>query len=368
MNCDIHLTDKLSLYKREVDKLGIRTVAPCINASQATFSVTDGAVVYGLGALKNVGVEAMRGIVAARGERPFASLFDLARRVDLKRVGKRPLEMLARAGAFDGLDPNRARVFDGLDALVAWSAAVHEARDSAQVSLFGEAGADLPEPRLPSRDDWLPVERLANEHLAIGFYLSGHPLDDYMGALRRMKVQTLAEVTAAAERGPLIAKMAGSVSDRKERKSARGTRFAFVGLSDPTGLYEVTVFSDTLDAARSHLEPGCNVILTVEATMEGEALKLLARAVQPIEAVAAEAAASGLRIHLGQAEAAPSVAALFARVTKDGTRGRGPVVICVQDPRSGEEIDLALPQPLPVSPQIRGALRAVPGVLLVEEL
>jgi DNA polymerase-3 subunit alpha len=369
MNCDIHLTDKLAAYAEEVRRgLGITIVAPCINASLATFGVRDGCVVYGLGALKNVGVEAMRGIVAARGDRPFVSLFDLARRVDLKRVGKRPLEMLARAGAFDVLDPNRARVFDGLDALVAWSAAVHEARASAQVSLFGEAGADLPEPRLPARDDWLPAERLAQEHMAIGFYLSGHPLDDYMGALRRMKVMTLAEVTAAAERGPVLAKMAGSVSDRKERKSARGTRFAFVGLSDPTGVFEVTVFSDTLDAARAFLEPGQNVVLTVEATLEGETLKLLARSVQPVDAVAAGAGPAGLRIHLDRAAAAVSVAALFARLEAEAGRARAPVMLCVPDPEGGREIDVALPHPLPVTPQIRGALRAVPGVVLVEEL
>ncbi|EKD59693.1 MAG: hypothetical protein ACD_54C01187G0001, partial [uncultured bacterium] len=151
MNCDIHLTDKLAIYKREVGKLGIKTVAPCVNASLATFTVRDGAVVYALGALKGVGVEAMELIVAARrgeaGEKPFATLFDFARRVDLKRVGKRPLEMLARAGAFDVLDANRARVFEALDALVAYSAAIFEAKSSNQVSLFGEAGADIPEPR-----------------------------------------------------------------------------------------------------------------------------------------------------------------------------------------------------------------------------
>ncbi|MCB2132648.1 MAG: DNA polymerase III subunit alpha, partial [Rhodobacteraceae bacterium] len=220
--CDIHLTDKLAVYKREVDRMGIDTVSPCVNRSFATFGVKDGKVVYALGALKNVGVEAMRMIVAARGDRPFASLFDFARRVDLKRLGKRPLEMLARAGAFDVLDANRRRVFDSLDALSAWSAAVHEASSSSQVSLFGDAGDDLPEPRLAPVDDWLPVERLAEEHLAVGFYLSGHPLDDYMPALKRKNVMTLAEVTAAAERAPLIAKMAGTVSNRQERKSARG--------------------------------------------------------------------------------------------------------------------------------------------------
>jgi DNA polymerase-3 subunit alpha len=364
MNCDLHLTDKLAVYKREVDKLGITTVAPSVNDSLAKFTVRDGRVVYALGALKGVGVEAMALIVEARGDKVFATLFDFARRVDMKRVGKRPLEMLARAGAFDVLDPNRARVFEALDALVAYSAAVHEAKVSTQVSLFGDSGGDLPEPRLPFRDDWLPVERLTQEHQAIGFYLSGHPLDDYMSALKRKDVKTLAEVTVMAERGPLVAKMAGSVSAKQERKSAKGNRFAFVSLSDPTGLYEVTVFSDTLEAARDLLEPGKNVVLTVEANLEGDTLKLLARAAQPIDQVAADAGAQAIRVHLNRVEAIPSLAALLAKV--EG-RTKAQITLCVPDDQ-GREIDLTLPDPYPLTPQIRGAIKAMRGVVLVEEV
>jgi len=366
MNCDIHLTDKLAIYKRELDKLDIPVVPPCVNRSLATFSVDQGRVVYALGALKNVGVEAMRMIVEARGAKPFASLFDVARRVDLKRVGKRPLEMLARAGAFDVLDGNRARVFEGLDALVAYSAAVHDAAASDQVSLFGEGGSDIPEPRLRNRDDWLPVERLGHEHQAIGFYLSGHPLDDYMAPLKRKNVMTLAELTAACEqRGVVTGKLAGSVSSRQERKSAKGNRFAFVQLSDPTGLYEVTVFSDTLEQCRDHLEPGKNVVLTVEANLEGETLKLLARAASPIDSVAAEAGGSNLRIHLDRAEAVASVAALFGRI--EAGRQRGQITFTVADDQ-GREIDLTLPDPYPVTPQIKGAIKAMQGVVMVEEV
>ena len=368
MNCDLHLTDKLAVYKREVDKLGLKTIAPCVNASLATFTVRDGALVYGLGALKNVGVDAMQLIVNARqkdgGDKPFATLFDFARRVDLKRIGKRPLEMLARAGAFDQLDPNRARVFEALDPLVAYSAAIHEAQASSQVSLFGSAGADIPEPRLPFRDDWLPTERLSQEHQAIGFYLSGHPLDDYMSALRKKGVETLAQVTQKAERGPCIAKLAGSVSSRQERKSAKGNRFAFIQLSDPTGLYEVTCFSDVLEASRDYLDAGENVVLTVKAELEGETLKLLAQGITPIDTVAAQAGAPDLRIHLSRPEAAISLASLLARV--EG-RSRGTITLCITDPQ-GREIDIALPDTYPITPQVKGAIKAVQGVLAVEEL
>ncbi|MCB6179856.1 DNA polymerase III subunit alpha [Rhodobacter sp. Har01] len=365
MNCDLHLTDKLATYKRELDKLGIETVPPCVNRSLATFTTAPGQVIYALGALKNVGVEAMHLITQGRGEKPFATLFDFARRCDLKRIGKRPLEMLARAGAFDQLDPNRARVFDSLDALVAYSAAVHDARASTQVSLFGESGTDIPEPRLPWRDDWLPVERLSNEHQAIGFYLSGHPLDDYMSALRRKDVKTLTEVTAMAHsRGPCVARIAGSVAARQERKSAKGNRFAFVSLSDPTGLYEVTVFSDVLEAARDHLEPGKKVVLTVRADPDGDGVKLLANVVDPIDTVAEQAGARDIRIHLNRPEAVTSLAALLAKV--EG-RTRAQITLCVPDDQ-GREIDLTLPQTYPVTPQIRGAIKAMQGVVLVEEI
>ena len=368
MNCDIHLTDKLAVYKREVDKLGLKTVPPSVNDSLATFTVRDGAIVYGLGALKNVGVEAMRLITEARQvegrDKPFATLFDFARRVDLKRIGKRPLEMLARAGCFDQLDPNRARVFEALDSLGAYSAAIHEAAASAQNSLFGSAGADIPEPRLPFRDDWLPVERLAQEHQAIGFYLSGHPLDDYMSALRKKGVETLAQVTVKAANGACIAKLAGSVSSRQERKSARGNRFAFVQLSDPTGLYEVTCFSEVLEASRDHLDAGSNVVLTVKAELEGDSLKLLAQGVTPIDAATATAGAQDLRIHLAKPEAVSSLASLLAKV--EG-RTRAAITLCVTD-AEGREIDIDLPGQYPVTPQIRGAIKAMHGVLAVEEV
>ena len=105
MNCDIHLTDKLGPYKQEVDRLGIAVVPPCVNRSDATFTVAEGRIVYALGALKNVGVDAMRLIVEARrAGGAFDGLFDFAARVDLRRVGKRALEMLARAGALDALE------------------------------------------------------------------------------------------------------------------------------------------------------------------------------------------------------------------------------------------------------------------------
>ncbi|MEL6549451.1 MAG: DNA polymerase III subunit alpha [Pseudomonadota bacterium] len=371
MNCDIHLTDKLSLYFNEVKKtLALPYTPPCVNRSQATFDVRDGALVYALGALKNVGVDAMRLVVEGRGEKPFATLFDFARRVDLKRVGKRPLEMLARAGAFDELDPNRRRVFQSLDALIAYSAAIHDQKSSNQVSLFGEAGDDLPEPRLAPVEDWLPAERLAEEFAAVGFYFSGHPLDDYMGPLKRTGVHTLDDLTESAGRtGAMVGKLAGTVTGRQERKSARGNRFAFVQLSDPTGSYEVTMFSDTLETAREHLEPGSKVVVQVEATMEADQLKLLGRAVTPIDSAVAQVGASGLKVFVEEESAVPSVASVIAGLPETVLRGaKGPLRFCLMDPGLPGEVELDLGDGFPVSPQVKSALKSLPGVLMVEEL
>ncbi|OCX66641.1 DNA polymerase III subunit alpha [Thioclava sp. SK-1] len=371
MNCDIHLTEKLAIYAHEVKKgLGVKIVAPCVNRSMAGFDVVDQELIYALGALKNVGMEVMEMIVTARADRPFVDLFDFARRVDMKRIGKRPLEMLARAGAFDALNPNRKRVFQSLDRLVAWSAAVIEAKTSAQVSLFGEAGDDLPPPRLADTDDWLPGERLAEEHKAIGFYLSGHPLDDYLPALRRKKVLTLDDIMEKARAGsPFVTKIAGKIDAVREKMSAKGNRFAFVLFSEPSGPYEATMFSDTLEAARPCLEADSLVVVTVKVEPEGDSVRMLAQAVQPMDQVVADAGSAGLLIHIDTADAIPSVASLLQRLEDEGNiRSRGPISFLVFDAEKNCRYQLSTEREFPVNPQIKGALRSLDGVSAVTEI
>ncbi|MGB0854284.1 MAG: DNA polymerase III subunit alpha [Pikeienuella sp.] len=364
MNCDMHLTDKLAVYKREVDRLKIETIAPDVNRSFDRFAVEDGKILYALGALKNVGAEAMKMIVAARDEGgKFKDLFDFAKRVDLKRVGKRSLEMLARAGAFDGLEPNRRRAIESIDTLVGFSAASVEAAASSQTSLFGDAGEGLENPRLPAPDNWLPTELLAEEHAAIGFYLSGHPLDDYAGPLKRKRVLTFAELVANGRTGVPV-RIAGSVMSKQERKSARGNRFAFVQLSDPTGMYEVTVFSDALAKHRDELEPGRNVVLNVDPEIDGEQVKMLVRSVQAIDNAVKDAAPAGLKIFVNEPRALESIK---TRLSEAGQGRGGPVNIVITLPETSQEVELSLPGQFPITPQIKGAIKAAQGVVHLEE-
>ena len=261
--------------------------------------------------------------------------------------------------------------------MVNYSAAIHEQKSSNQVSLFGEAGEDLPEPRLHPVQDWLPAERLSEEFKAVGFYLSGHPLDDYMAPLKRKTANdrgvpflTLDELTAkVTDGGAMNARLAGIVAGRQERKSARGNRFAFAQMSDPTGAYEVTLFSDTLEAAREHLETGSKVIVTVEATMEADQLKLLGRSVGPADAVVADAGGGGLKVFVDAPEAIAAVADVLEGAAASAKRAaRGPVEFCLMDPGLPGEVEVALGQDFVVNPQIKGAIKSLTGVLEVEDI
>ncbi|MEO0994061.1 MAG: DNA polymerase III subunit alpha [Pseudomonadota bacterium] len=368
MNLDIHLTDKLQGFVDECRRMEIPVAAPCVNRSRATFTVEEGRILYALGALKGVGVEAMRLITEARqAGGAFSELADFASRVDLKAIGKRALEMLARAGAFDALEANRARVFAALDRLVAYSAAAMEDRGSSQGGLFGAAEA-LPPPRLPEVEDWTPNERLAEEQGAVGFYLSGHPLDDYEGALRRKSVLTHAEYLAGRARTGGRGKIAGTLGAVQNRKSARGTRFAYLQFSDRTGVYEVMAFSDVLAAHEEMLVVGASLVLTVESDLDEEQPRLMLREVRMVDEVVADAAPAGLRLFVEEASALPSIARrLETGATLGRRQARGPIELVLPMPESGSEAVVLLPGQHPVSPEMRGALKAAPGVAHVEE-
>ncbi|ATG47824.1 DNA polymerase III subunit alpha [Celeribacter ethanolicus] len=376
MNCDIHLTDKLSIFCEEVRRgLDIEIIPPCVNRSLATFDVVDQKLVYALGALKNVGVEAMQLIVKAREEtgKPFVTLFDFARRVDLKKVGKRPLEMLARAGAFDLLDSNRRRVFDSLDALVQYSAAIHEQKASNQVSLFGDAGEDLPEPRLSPVGDWVASERLMEEQKAIGFYLSGHPLDDYAAALKRKKIGTLAEVQARAEaEGGVIMKVGVLVSGFRPMKSGKGTRYFRMNISDPTGqLAGIAMFPKKGEYEPSYeiFEKHDKLVMSLEGRFNDGQFDPMIRSVAPMETVVADAGGAGLKIYCEDTRAIVMVGELLNRVTQEAKQpAKGAISFCLMPPDSQNEVEIDVPQPFVITPEVKGAIKSFDGVVMVEDM
>jgi DNA polymerase-3 subunit alpha len=378
MTLELNNTDKLSEFRAEALRLGVKMEPPSINRSGVVFDVANETIYYALAALKGVGPAAVDMIVQARGDRPFTSLADFASRVPPKALNKRVIESLAAAGAFDSIEPNRARVFVGADAILAACQSQHEAETSGQHSLFGSA-TDAPALILPAIEPWLPQEKLQKEYDAIGFFLSGHPLDDYATALKRLRVQSWAEFTLAVRSGATAGKVAATVVARMERRTKTGNKMGILGLSDPTGHFEAVLFSEGLAQYRDVLEPGAAVLLQLGAELQGEDVRARILHAEPLDAAAAKTQ-MGLRIFLRDSKPLESIAKRLEQ--PGGARPQAkawdaPVAKASFEKADGEvtlvmlldletEAEIRLPGRFRVSPQIAGAIKAVPGVVDVQ--
>jgi DNA polymerase-3 subunit alpha len=364
MSLDISNTDKLAVFYQDAKRLGVAILPPDLNRSSADFEVEDGHVLYALGAVRNVGQQAMAHVVAVRESGgPFVDLFDFLERVDPRQVNKRALESLARAGAFDSVHPNRGQIVAAADTLIAYAQSMAADRANAQESLFGEA-SDAARPRLPRTEPWTPAQRLDEELAAVGFYLSGHPLEDMIGLLRRHRATLYLDALAQCAAGAEAFRMAGVVRRRQERSSSQagGGKFAFVTLSDPTGEYEVLFPPEALRAYRDLLEPGRAILLKVRAKASDGDVRFFGDDAKPLERVI-EQAAAGLRIHLS-----PAVAELDVIKSRLEASPAGGEVMFVAAFPGGREVEMKLPGRYRLDPAIRGALKIAPGVAALEDL
>jgi DNA polymerase-3 subunit alpha len=360
MTLDMNNSEKLSSFRQELQRSGIELLPPDINRSETAFSVEDGAVRYALAAIRNVGSAAVQGIVDERRQNgPFKSLSDFASRIDSKSINKRMMENLVRAGAFDGLEPNRARLLGGLDTVMAFANRAASERDSGQASLFGGGSDTVETLRLPESGDWSPMERLNEEFSAIGFYLSAHPLDMYGPTLERLKVVPYADLMdrIRSSAGSTRFNLAGVVSGRQERTSARGNRFAFIQMSDATGVYEMTAFSEVLAGARELLDSGRPLMVTVDAQLEGEGARLTAQLFQYLDE-AAKNVSVGLVIYLDDPEPVGNVQSLLERVG----RGSGEVTV-ISRLGMEREVSIRLPTRYKLNMEAANAVKSLPGVV-----
>jgi DNA polymerase-3 subunit alpha len=360
MTLDAGNTDKLAEFRAEAQRLGIKVMPPSVNRSGVAFEVDGGTIHYSLAALKGVGTQAVEAIVAARGDSPFADLSDFATRINPRAVNKRVLESLAAAGAFDALESNRARVFAAVDAMLGEAQRAHETKESGALEFsFGDSST-RGALRLPKVEPWLPAERLQKEFDAIGFFLSGHPLDDYMPALKRMRVQSWVEFTRAVKSGVSAGRVAATVVSRTERRTRTGSKMGIIGLSDPSGHYEAVLFSEGLQQYRDLLEPGSAVLLMLSAELQGEEVRARIQMAEPLDKAAAKLQ-KALRVFLRSEAPIESVA---KRLDGQGD-GEVSVVLLLGQ---GTEVEVKLPGRFKVSPQVAGAIKAIPGVVEVQAL
>ncbi|HYC99541.1 DNA polymerase III subunit alpha [Brevundimonas sp.] len=370
MSLDLSNTDKLAVFYQDCRRFEVPVKAPDVNRSSADFDVAYddgvGAVLYALGAIRNVGLEAMKHLVEVRetGGR-FTDIFDFLERVDPKYVNKRALENLARAGAFDSFHTNRRQLVEQADTLMAYCQSVAAERASSQVSLFGGDQVGAGRPRLRPAEPWVGPEKLDQELAAVGFYLSGHPLEDMAPALKRKRVTFVAEATALAESGHEAFLMAGVVRRRQERASARtGEKFAFVTFSDPTGEFECLFPPEQLRKCREVLEVGASIMVRVRAKSADGEVRFFGDDASKLDTLIDDGA-MGLRIHVSAKAADPG--ALKARLERARAEGKGGEVSLVASLDGRREVELKLPGRYRLDGALRGALKSAPGVVLLED-
>jgi DNA polymerase-3 subunit alpha len=303
----------------------------------------------------------MEAVTAARGKIRFADVTDFAARVDPRQISRMQIENLVRAGAFDELEKNRARLFAGAETIMRRAQADQEEKDSGQIGLFGGITSKPESLRLPNIPDWPPLERLAFEAEAVGFHLTAHPLDTYATALKRLGVTQSIHVESRAAAGVGRAKIAGTVVATKERITRTGSRMAWIRISDAAGSVEVTCFSEVLNRSRELLASGSNVLVTAELKTEGEAVRVTALDITPLDQAAAAAGAS-IRVWLRESAAVPHIREVLGR--ESGGRGRVTLVPRIE---GEQDVEIALPGGYNVTPRLAQALKSLPGVDQVEE-
>jgi DNA polymerase III subunit alpha len=366
MSLDLGNTDKLAAFFQEAKRLKIPVLAPDVNTSSADFDVRDGAIVYALGALKGVGLEAMKHVVAIREQDgPFKDIYDFAERVDPKHVNKKAFESLAKAGALDSFDKNRARVLAGAPMLAQMAASAAEDRMGGQGGLFGEAEPAL-RPALPTVKAWNGQQKLDEEFRSIGFYFSGHPLDDVLTGIDRERVTLAMEIEERAADGKPI-EMIGIVRLRSDKPARNGGKFAFLTLSDPTGEVEMMVFPETLSQNYDLLQVGNAVAVTVGVKRNGEEIRLNAERVLPLESARLSNGMGALKVRLAVGANPGEIAGVIQHLAKlpDSERGEILVEVPLED---GRLVILKLPATYTINLRAQRALKDVPGVERVEPL
>ncbi|KLK94885.1 DNA polymerase III subunit alpha [Microvirga vignae] len=364
MTLDLDNTDKLSEFRREAQRLGFKVIPPSINRSGVVFDVVydeegKGSILYALAAVKGVGRQAIEAVVEARGDEPFKDLADFARRINPRALNKRTIENLIAAGAFDELEPDRAKACASIDAMMSLAQQAHEAANGGMIDMFGGMNAADVQLRIPAYEPWPSAERLQREYDAVGFFLSGHPLDEYGDLLQKLRVQTWVDFCRSVKAGNSVGKVAATVLDRQERRTKTGNKMGILTLSDQTGQFEAIIFSEGLMRYRDTLEPGTAVLLMLQAGVEGEEVRARIGTAEPLEEAIAKHQ-KGMRIFLRDERPISSV---YERLR---AKGEGEVSLVLILDQGDREVEVKLPGKYMATPQIAGALRAVPGVVDVQ--
>ena len=368
MTLDSGNVDKLAVFRQDCQLRGIKILPPDVNSSEAIFTVEqDGdkkSIRYALGAIKNVGVEAMRQLAdERRANGKFTSLDDFVSRLS-GVLSRRFLENLIKAGALDSIEPNRNRLLSGLDAIIGHIALLRREEDSSQDNLFmGEKGNGSFELTLPEAGEVPSRERLEKEFEALGLYISAHPLDDYGQVLEQYKVLPSAQIGEIVSRVGEEARitLAGIVTAKQMRQSRKGTRFAFLRMSDQYGVFEVAVFSEALDEFRELIDSEQPLLVKANVRYDESGLRMTANDFEYLDNVASSKS-EGIDLKLIDNSALEGIKEGLHR---DG-KGKARLRITVQ--ADDNEVTIELPGRHKLSPSLRQMLKTLPGIASMREI
>ena len=372
MTLDMGNTDKLSDFRQEAVRIGVTILPPSVARSCYEFEVADGQIVYALGALKGVGRNVIDEIVKSREEKPFDDLSDFAERVDARVLNKRTLDALVCSGAFDVFVDNRAQLNAGLDRVMAHAQRISENARIGQDELFGGAGVQKEKIILPDAQPWKTADRLIREHKAIGLYLTAHPLDEYKSVLEKMEIPRWEDFQAQARHGKSAGKLAATIISKQERKTRSGNRMGILVLSDPSGQFEATLYSEKLTEFRERLEPGHSFIFTVGADLDDETdeVRVRIQSLAPLEEIA-EHGFSNMQIFASDPQPLNSIARRISGSLVNGAaasprrsrNGGGTVSLVLLLDGGRRDVVIELDGNFKLSPDIAGSMKSIDGVV-----
>jgi len=347
---DMSNTDKVVKNINDCRGMGIEVLPPDINLSAASFLVTEHSIRFGLGAVKGVGGAAVEAILEARGTGPFADIHDFVSRVDLRRVNKKVVEALIKCGAFDSTGARRSSLLAAVEDILLYGQKVQQERESEQCSLFGSTEAVIPRGigtfALPDTPEWDEKTKLAFEKESLGFYISGHPLNRWVSAIKRFSTSTISDLAEDAKPQGDV-RVCGMVVSLKESMTKKGDRMGFATIEDLTGSVEVIAFPEVYAESSLVLKGDEPVIVrgTVDAGEKG--VKILAAS---IELLASCLARETTRVVISLSDQTTDVESVETlRKVIDSHRGGCPVVIRVEA-ANAFAATLSLPPPYAVVP------------------
>jgi DNA polymerase-3 subunit alpha len=278
LNSFLNNTDSLVKLMNECREKGLEIFPPDVNVSDWEFTVVGERIRFGLGAVKNVGGGAVDAILEARtdGGR-FSSLYEFCERIDLHRVNRRVVESLIKCGAFDSVHPVRSQAMAAVEEAIEMAQTIQKDRLSGQMSMFGafagqQRGSEPPLPNVPA---WNHRQKLAMEKEALGFYFSGHPLDDYEKEMDDFVIGLSSELQQKTDGAQIM--LCGLIADLKEITTKRKERMAFLTLEDRKGTVEVVIFSDTYQNSCHLLDLADPLLIVGSLQLEEKGAKVLAQ-------------------------------------------------------------------------------------------